>query len=322
MIITRTPFRVSFIGGGSDLREFYTRNDYGAVVSAAITKYMYIIIHPYFHDKVRIKYSKTEDVCHVEEITHPLVRECLKKVVVEKGVEIASFADVPAGTGLGSSSAFTVGLLHALYAFKGETISKEKLAQEACEIEIDVLGEPIGKQDQYAAAYGGINVIRFNHDETVMVSPITISANTKKTLEKNLRLYFTGETRRAKDILNEQKMNMAIEEKYTFLKDMLSLVEVCRRSIETGDVDTLGTILHEGWILKKQVAQKITTGVIDELYQLALDCDATGGKVLGAGGGGFLLLYANDQEKVQSALGCKALSFEIDHEGTKILFSE
>ena len=223
---------------------------------------------------------------------------------------------------MGSSSAFTVGLLHALYAFKGETISKEKLAQEACEIEIDVLGEPIGKQDQYAAAYGGINVIRFNHDETVMVSPITISANTKKTLEKNLRLYFTGETRRAKDILNEQKMNMAIEEKYTFLKDMLSLVEVCRRSIETGDVDTLGTILHEGWILKKQVAQKITTGVIDELYQLALDCDATGGKVLGAGGGGFLLLYANDQEKVQSALGCKALSFEIDHEGTKILFSE
>ena len=175
MIITRTPFRVSFAGGGSDLRDFYSRNGYGAVVSTAINRYMYIVIHPYFHDKIRVKYSRTEDVEDINQIQHPIVRECLKKVNVERGVEIASFADVPAGTGLGSSSAFTVGLLNALYAYKGKVVPKERLAREACEIEIDILGEPIGKQDQYAAAFGNINCIRFNQDETVDVSPILLT---------------------------------------------------------------------------------------------------------------------------------------------------
>ena len=192
MIITRTPFRVSFAGGGSDLREFYSKNGYGAVVSAAINKYMYIVIHPYFHDKIRLKYSKTEDVENVDEIQHPIVRECLRKLELERGVEIASFADVPAGTGLGSSSAFTVGLLNALYAYKGKVVSKERLAAEACEIEIDILKEPIGKQDQYAVAYGNINYIKFNKDETVDISPILLTEQAREKLEDRLCLYYIG----------------------------------------------------------------------------------------------------------------------------------
>ena len=212
MIITRTPFRVSFSGGGSDLRDFYSKNGYGAVVSAAIDRYMYIVIHPYFHDKIRVKYSRTEDVEDINQIEHPIVRECLKKVNVERGIEIASFADVPAGTGLGSSSAFTVGLLNALYAYKGKVVPKERLSREACEIEIDILGEPIGKQDQYAAAFGNINYIRFNRDETVDVSPILLTESVKKSLEAHLYLYHVGGERRSGDILYEQKNNISLDD--------------------------------------------------------------------------------------------------------------
>lgn len=218
MIITRTPFRVSFAGGGSDLKEFYSKNGYGAVVSAAINRYMYIAIHPYFHDKIRLKYSKTEDVENIDDIKHPIIRECLRKVQIEKGLEIASFADVPAGTGLGSSSSFTVGLLNALYAYKGKIVSKERLAAEACEIEIEILKEPIGKQDQYAAAYGNINYIRFNKDETVDVSQILLTEPAKKKLGDSLCLYYTGGKRRAGDILNEQKKNLSDEDKFQNLK--------------------------------------------------------------------------------------------------------
>ena len=209
MIITRTPFRVSFTGGGSDLREFYSKNGYGAVVSTAIQKYMYIVIHPYFQSKIRIKYSKTEDVATVDEIQHPIVKECLRKVQIGTGIEIASFADVPAGTGLGSSSSFTVGLLNALYAYKGKIVPKERIAREACEIEIDILKEPIGKQDQYAAAYGNINYIRFNRDETVDVSPILLTDASKQGLENNLCLYYIGGKRKAGGILHEQKKNIS-----------------------------------------------------------------------------------------------------------------
>src|SRR3990170_4168248 len=228
MIITRTPFRVSFAGGGSDLREFYTRNGYGAVVSATINKYMYLVIHPYFHEKIRIKYSKTEDVSNIDDIQHPIVRECLKKLKIEKGVEIASFADVPAGTGLGSSSSFTVGLLNALYAYKGKVVSKERLAAEACEIEIDILGEPIGKQDQYAAAYGNINYIRFNRDETVDVSPILLTDASKQGLENNLCLYYIGGKRKAGGILHEQKKNISDNTIYQNLRTMTALSEELR----------------------------------------------------------------------------------------------
>ena len=322
MIITRTPFRVSFAGGGSDLREFYSKNGYGAVVSAAINKYMYIVIHPYFHDKIRLKYSKTEDVENVDEIQHPIVRECLRKVKLEKGVEIASFADVPAGTGLGSSSAFTVGLLNALYAYKGKVVTKERLAAEACEIEIDILKEPIGKQDQYAVAYGNINYIKFNKDETVDISPILLTESVREKLENRLCLYYIGGKRKAGDILNEQKRNMLNEEKFQNLRKMVTLADELRDVLSKENAGSLGGLLHKGWLYKKELASGISNEDIDGLYNKAAEHGASGGKLLGAGGTGFLLFYADKHDSLKKHLGCRALPFSIDREGTKIIFYE
>jgi D-glycero-alpha-D-manno-heptose-7-phosphate kinase len=322
MIISRTPFRVSFIGGGSDLREFYTRNGYGAVVSAAINRYMYIIIHPYFHDKIRLKYSKTEDVAHVDKIEHPIIRECLRRVRIDQGIEIASFADVPAGTGLGSSSSFTVGLLHALYTYKGKIVSRERLAAEACEIEIDILGEPIGKQDQYATAYGNINYIVFNRDETVNVTPVILSEASKKKLENNLCLYYIGGNRRSRSILGEQKRNIAEENTYEKLTVLASLAGELGQCLQDNDIGALGDILHRGWLYKKDLAKGISNRHIDSIYEKAMQNGARGGKLLGAGGAGFLLLYARDHRKLQKILGYKVLPFKIDREGTRIIFYE
>lgn len=322
MIITRTPFRVSFAGGGSDLKEFYSKNGYGAVVSAAINKYMYIVIHPYFHDKIRLKYSKTEDVENVDEIQHPIIRECLRKVKLEKGVEIASFADAPAGTGLGSSSAFTVGLLNALYAYKGKVVTKERLAAEACEIEIDILKEPIGKQDQYAVAYGNINYIKFNKDETVDISPVLLTESVREKLEDRLCLYYIGGKRKAGDILNEQKRNMLDEEKFQNLRKMVTLADELRDVLSKENVGSLGVLLHKGWLYKKELASGISNEGIDGLYNQALEHGASGGKLLGAGGAGFLLIYTDKHESLKKYLGCKVLPFNIDREGTKIIFYE
>ncbi|MBN2121176.1 MAG: GHMP kinase [Candidatus Omnitrophica bacterium] len=321
MIITRTPFRVSFMGGGSDFRDFYNKNGYGAVVSAAIDRYMYIVIHPYFHDKIRIKYSKTEDVERLADINHPLVRECLKKVEVEKGIEIASFADVPAGTGLGSSSAFTVGLLHALYVYKGKSVSKEKLAQEACEIEIDILGEPIGKQDQYASAYGNINYFKFKKDETVEVCPIPVKQEVEDKLKRDFCLYYTGRMRQARDILIEQKNNIADRDKFVVLRKMLGLTQELKEIFQKEEIDRIGSFLHRGWLYKKELAEGISNSGVDEFYNKSLQYGAVGGKLLGAGGGGFLLLYSLDHASLKKKLGCKTLPFNIDKEGTKILFN-
>lgn len=322
MIITRTPFRVSFAGGGTDLREFYSLNGYGAVVSAAINRYMYIIIHPYFHNKIRLKYSRTEDVDHVDEIEHPIIRECLRKVQIEEGIEIASFADVPAGTGLGSSSAFTVGLLNALYAFMGKVVSKDRLAAEACEIEIDVIGEPIGKQDQYATAWGNINHIVFNRDETVNVTPILLSQAAKKKLENNLCLYYIGGNRKTRDILGELKQNTAGKSTIESLKKLLAIAEDLRDCLHQEDVEGLGNILHRGWLLKKELAHGISNHQIDRFYGKAVTNGAMGGKLLGAGGTGFFLLYAKDHQALKKAMGIRALPFKIDNEGTKIIFYE
>src|SRR3990172_3932727 len=309
MIITRTPFRVSFVGGGSDLRDFYSKNGYGAVVSTAIDRYMYIVIHPYFHDKIRVKYSKTEDVETVEEIEHPIVRECLRKVQIGTGIEIASFADVPAGTGLGSSSSFTVGLLNALYAYKGKIVPKERIAREACEIEIDILKEPIGKQDQYAAAYGNINYIRFNRDETVDVSPILLTDASKQGLENNLCLYYIGGKRKAGGILHEQKKNISDNTIYQNLRTMTALSEELRDALQREEIGAVGNLLHKGWLLKKDLANGISNEEIDGLYNKALQNGAAGGKLLGAGGTGFLLLYSHDHEAMGKHLDCRALPF-------------
>jgi D-glycero-alpha-D-manno-heptose-7-phosphate kinase len=320
MIITRTPFRVSFTGGGSDLREYYVHNGYGAVISTAIQKYIYIVIHPYFQSKIRIKYSKTEDVETVDEIQHPIVRECLRKVRIDTGIEIASFADVPAGTGLGSSSSFTVGLLHALYAYQGKIVPKERIAREACEIEIDILKEPIGKQDQYAAAFGNINYIRFNKDETVDVSPILLTDTAKQKIEQNLCLYYVGGKRKAGGILSEQKQNMSTRRSMQTVQAMVSLTGELQEVLQKEEIGAVGTLLHKGWLLKKDLASGISNDEIDGLYAKALQHGAIGGKLLGAGGTGFLLLYSEDHAALGNHLRCRTLPFQIDREGTKVLF--
>jgi D-glycero-alpha-D-manno-heptose-7-phosphate kinase len=323
MIITRTPFRVSFVGGGSDLPEFYRQHGHGAVISAAIQSYMYIVIHPYFHDKIRIKYSRTEDVDSIDQVEHPIVRECLKRVGVERGVEIASFADVAAGTGLGSSSAFTVGLLHALYAYQGKVVSQQRLAAEACEIEIDILKEPIGKQDQYAAACGGVNKIVFHADERVEVQQLLLTTAVRAQLEENLGLYYVGGSRSASEILAGQKSSMQTDaDKFNAVVQMLPLVDAFREALEAPDLSQVGALLHRGWEEKKKVSSAISSPEIDELYAKARELGAGGGKLLGAGGTGFLLLQHAQQADLNSRMACKTLPFKIDTEGSKLLFFE
>lgn len=321
MIMAKAPFRISFIGGGSDLESFYGR-EYGAVISTSINKYMYIMIHPYFHDKIRVKYSKTEDVEDIDELKHPLVRECLRLTGIEKGIEIASIADVPAGTGIGSSSTFTVCLLHALYTYKRKFVSKERLAKDACKLEINILKEPIGKQDQYAASYGGLNYIRFNRDETVFVEPIVWDSGLKRRLERNLLMFYVGNVRKASRILKEQKKNMSKEDKYEKIRKMVQLAEELRDSLNRGRIRAVGEIMHEGWLLKKELARGVSNSTFDHYYKTALKAGAVGGKLLGAGGGGFLLFYCEPkyQNMVRRSLNQRELKFRLDNEGAKIIY--
>lgn len=321
MIMAKAPFKISFAGGGSDLEPFYGKG-YGAVVSTAIDKYMFIMIHPYFHDKIRIKYSKTEDVDNIDELKHPLVKECLRLVGIEKGVEIASIADVPAGTGIGSSSTFTVCLLHALYTHKRKFVTKERLAREACKVEIDILKEPIGKQDQYTASYGGLNYIRFNSDGTVFVEPIVGEPEVKKRLETNLIMFYVGNVRKASQILKEQKENMEQNEKYERVRKMVQLAEEVRDSLNKGRISDIGEALHKGWLLKKELASGISNPALDLYYERALRAGAIGGKLLGAGGGGFLLFYCEPkyQNRVRRSLNLRELKFRFDNEGSKIIY--
>ena len=321
MIIARTPFRISFAGGGSDLPAFYKRS-YGAVVSASINKYMYIMIHPYFHEKIRIKYSRVEDVSKIRDIKHPLVRECLKLAGIDKGIEIASIADVPAGTGIGSSSAFTACLLHALYAYKGVPVTKERLAKDACKIEIDILKEPIGRQDQYAASYGNLNYIRFNPNEKVSVKRLACGPSFKRKLEQNLLMFYAGNPRDSNKILGRQGKNMSKREKYDRVKTMVSLAGELRLSLNRERFDDVGHILHKGWMLKKELARGISNTALDKLYKKALASGATGGKLLGAGSGGFFLFYCKEkyQNRVRKALGLMELKFRFENEGSKIIY--
>jgi len=323
MIITRTPFRISFVGGGTDLPEFY-RLESGAVVSTAINKYMYVIVNKRFTDAIRVSYyAKTEIVDSVDEVKHPLVREALKRVGITRGIEIASIADVHAGAGLGSSGSFTVGLLNALYAYKGELKSAEELAREACHIEIDILGEPIGKQDQYIAAYGGFRYIQFNSDESVFTEPIIWSPENKEELVQNLLLLYTGDVREASSILREQKEKTQQSDKMDCLKKLRDMAsELKGRLNDNASSDIFGEILHQGWMLKKQLASGVSNDKIDEYYEKAASAGALGGKVLGAGGGGFLLLYCPKQKQpqVKEALSLAQLEFSFEPEGSKIIY--
>lgn len=322
MIISRTPFRVSFVGGGSDLPEFY-RHRVGYVLSTTINKYMYVSVHPYFYpNKSQLKYSRTELVENLEQIQHPVLRVVMKRLSVF-GVEIDSVADVPASTGLGSSSAFTVGLLQALYAYNGKYVSKERLAQEACSVEIEDLGEPIGKQDQYASAFGGLNLISFDPSGRVQVDPVVLPFGTVGALENNLMLFFTGITRKASSVLAEQKQNMTLgSPAHEVLSEMADMALQLRKDLCEGRADTLGETLHRAWMLKRKVTGSITNSLIDRFYEVARNNGAIGGKLLGAGGGGFLLLYAypDAQVRVRQALSeLQELPFGFDNTGTSII---
>ncbi len=321
MIVTRTPFRISFAGGGTDLRAFYA-TEQGAVTSTAIDKYMHITVSRRFDRTLRISYSKTEIVDSVDQISHPIVREALKFCGIEGQIEITSVADIPAGTGVGSSSSFTVGLLAALHAFTGEYASPERLAAEACEIEIGKLGEPIGKQDQYIAAYGGIRHIRFNPDETVFVDAIVGPGSLRERLSERLLLLYTGKRRNARDILAPQK-----EDTPSKLDSLRKLRDLAYRTAEVlrggQDLAELGRILHEGWLLKKAVNPGITDSEIDGAYERARQAGAVGGKLLGAGGGGFLLLYCEPEtrERVKAAVPeLREVTFGLEAEGCKIVY--
>ncbi len=321
MLMTKTPFRVSFCGGGSDLAAYYEKYG-GCVLSTSINKYMYLSIHPYFNEKqTMLKYSENELVEDIKEIKHKIFHQVLNDMEVS-GVEISSTADIPGGTGLGSSSTFTVGLLHTLYSYKGKFASKAKLAKEACEVEIEKLGSPIGKQDQYAAAYGGLNFIRFNQDGTVSVSPIMMQVETYKRLQKNLMMFYTGVTRSANHILSEQKKNITEDAKNENIKKMCALTEEMKMSLESNDLSCFGKILDESWKLKRTLASGISNEEIDKAYEIAMESGAVGGKLLGAGGGGFLLFYCEpeNQEKLRKRIGLKEFEFQFEQDGTSVVY--
>jgi D-glycero-alpha-D-manno-heptose-7-phosphate kinase len=323
MIISRTPFRVSFVGGGSDMETFYSRHQ-GAVLSTSIDKYMYISSHRNFHkDQIQVKYSRTETVGSIDELKHPLLREALRKTGITGGIEIGSIADIPSGTGMGSSSAFTVGLLHNLYAINRKFVTHEDLAREACEIEIEIVKEPIGKQDQYAAAFGGLNIIYFNPDGSVRVEPLHIKSEVYQALEQNLMMFYLGNQRKASDILSEQKQNATSDDKHTVLRQMVSLVFDLRDALYQERLSDFGKILHENWMLKQKLASKISNREIDAVYEAGLQHGAMGGKLLGAGGGGFMLFYCEKekQEKLKHSLsGFNTFEFKFERDGSKIIY--
>jgi D-glycero-alpha-D-manno-heptose-7-phosphate kinase len=304
------------------MESFYGKHK-GAVLSTSINKYMYISSHKFFEeDKIRVKYSKTETVSNVDALQHPILRTVLNKFNVKGGLEISSIADVPAGTGLGSSSAFTVGVLHNLHLIHKNPVSKINLASEACHIEIDLLQEPIGKQDQYATAVGGLNLIDFEPTGAVQVTPIASDNHLLTELQNNLLMFYTGDQRSASNILTEQKKNSSQEDKFNTLKQMVALVYDMKSALDTGNLDSIGALLHENWLLKKQLAAGISNTAIDNAYDIALKNGATGGKLLGAGGGGFLLFYcpAHAQQKLIQALKpLRQFDFKFDTEGSKLI---
>ncbi|MDZ7318615.1 MAG: GHMP kinase [candidate division KSB1 bacterium] len=322
MIISQTPLRISFAGGGTDLPSFYHQEE-GWVISSAIDKYVFVIIKERFDDKIYINYSKKEIVDAVDEIEHDLVREAMRKTGVDHGVEITTLADIPSsGSGLGSSSSITVGLLNAFYAYRGELVTAEQLAREACEIEIDILGKPIGKQDQYIAAYGGFRFFRFLPNEEVIVERIPLENSRKRRFGSNLLLFFTGTTRSSNRILAEQ--NHKLNQNLDVLRAMKQQAAQIRASIEANQFDRIGEIMAASWDNKKKLASQISNAEIDRMYQRAIEAGALGGKISGAGGGGFLLLYCprENQNRVREALkDYREFPFFLERHGTKIIFN-
>jgi D-glycero-alpha-D-manno-heptose-7-phosphate kinase len=325
MIISQTPYRISFAGGGTDLPAFY-RTESGAVLSVAIDRHMYVTVGTRFDETVRLSYSQTEVVERATLLRHTLVREALAMVGLERSLEITTIGDVPAGTGMGSSSSLAVGLLTALWAYRGRVISPEDLARGACEIELERLKSPIGKQDQYIAAYGGLQFIRFHPDETVAVEPVPCSRETLSALERSLLLFYTGGTRDANAILREQ--SATTHQKLAVMRRMRDLAFELRLALTSEGVASLsgfGEILHECWELKRSLTSSISNGQIDAWYAAARGAGALGGKLLGAGGGGFLLVLAEPDrhEAIRAALGRpRELPVAFDPRGSRVVFIE
>lgn len=322
MIITQTPLRISFLGGGTDFRKFY-REESGCVLGTAINKYIYTIIKERFDDQIRVGYTKTELVEDISHLEHELIREALQKAGLVKRLEISTMADVPSeGSGLGSSSAVTVGVLNAIYAYRNDVRDAETLAREACEIEIDILHKAMGFQDQYLAAYGGLRFLRFLSDDKVKVETVDVSEDRARQLSRYLCLFYTNTTRKAESILVEQENN--IDQQRATLRRMGELAPIGKKLLEQGEFEDFGRLLDESWQLKKRLASKISNASIDAIYETACRAGALGGKITGAGGGGFLLLWCppDRQDHLAAALQpLRRLQVRLEPSGSKVIFN-
>jgi D-glycero-alpha-D-manno-heptose-7-phosphate kinase len=324
MIVTRTPVRIPLGGGGTDLPSYYTQYG-GFLTSAAIDKYIYVTVNKRFEPSFRISYSQTEICDSADEIKHPIVREAVKLLGIERGIEITSIADVPSNTGLGTSSAFTVGLLNALHTYRREKLSAKELAEEACYIEIQLLREPIGKQDQYAAAFGGIISMEIDRLGNVELKPVLLSEDTLDQLESNTLLFYTGIRRNASEVLASQSQAASLD-KEKVIESMHKIKDIGRqikRAFEAENLAHFGELLDLHWQTKKQLSDKISQSQMDEWYHAARQNGALGGKIMGAGGGGFFMFYCNNDKngfrKLMGKQGLKEMRFRIDFEGSKVL---
>jgi len=322
MIIVQTPLRVSFLGGGTDFPGYFQEEGGSNVLSSAIDKYIYVTILKRFDSKIRLGYTRTEIVNNVDELQHELIREAFRKTGINQGVELNTMADMPAGAGLGSSSAVTVGSLQAMYTYLGEIVPADRLAGEATEIELDILKKPVGLQDQYICALGGLRFIEFHPDGKVIHSLVDLEPRLCYRLNESLLLFYTGVTRQSESILGEQKKR--IKESRELLNQMKYMACEARDELAVGNLDVIGRLLHESWTLKKQLASLVSNPTIDAIYEAALRAGALGGKISGAGGGGFLLLYCpfEKREKVRDALSTLAeVPFNLEPDGSKVIFN-
>jgi len=325
MIVSRAPLRMSFVGGGSDLPSYYRQNG-GAILSTSVDKYMYVTVNKKFDNKIRLSYSVTENVNSIQEIKHPIVRNTLELLDIQGGVEITSISDIPShGSGLGSSSSYTVALLHALYAFNGESISREELGRLSSHVEIDLCGDVIGKQDQYAAAFGGLNLIEFNEDDSVKVNPVICKPETIRKIEESIIVFYTGRTRIASNILGNQSNNMKLSGKRKLMSNMVSLAYEMRDLLENDDIESMGELLNKNWQLKRQLTEGISDLQIDNWYDKGIKAGASGGKLLGAGNGGFLMFFAPKEKHkimIKALKDIQRVPFSFENEGSKIVFSD
>ena len=324
MIITRTPFRISFAGGGTDLKAYYSKEP-GKVISTSIDKYIYVVIKRQLgivEYKYRINWSRVEFKNTIDEIEHPIVREALRMFEIDFPIEITTFTDIPGQTGLGSSSAFAVGLVHALHALKGEMVTKGAIASTAAQIEVDILGRSMGKQDHFASAYGNLNMFTFNEDETVTVDPVLYRPEVKNAIEDNLQLFYLESKRDASKILEIQEQNTS--KIFKNLTELKSMVNPLAEIFSSGqDINKFGEILHQGWLVKRELTDVVSSTEIDKYYKKGIDGGAIGGKILGAGGGGFLLFYVekkNQRSVIDALSNLFHLNVRFDNAGTRITY--